>query len=189
MRLREIGGPPTWRGRFRMRAMKLVAGGVPDVVTTLECRPAIFGVWFHAGLQRLLRESTAWTPMEGELLATEVSRANTCDFCAGIHSNVTAGLLAGDYPDEAALEAQPALKAAVEFARKVTREPRSIVRADVEKLRRHGLSGEAIEEIAYISAFFSTINRTANALDFDLLEGRQLRWASRMLRWLGYYDV
>lgn len=34
-----------------------------------------------------------------------------------------------------------------------------------------------------------TINRTANALDFDLLEGRMLRWASRMIRWLGYYDL
>jgi uncharacterized peroxidase-related enzyme len=190
MLVEAIGRSPTLRGRARMAIMKVVMGTVPDVVKTLEVRPEIFGRFFHAGLQALMRRSQEWKPVEAEILATEVSKANTCDFCAGIHGQVTAGLFGGTYGDALAMRAHdPRLEAAIALAQKLTKTPQAIGAADIAHARSSGLSDRAIEEVAYLAAFFCTINRTANALHFEMLQGRSLRWAGRALRWLGYYDV
>ena len=42
---------------------------------------------------------------------------------------------------------------------------------DVETLRSHGYSDEAIHDIAQVAAYFNYINRIADGLGVDLEEG------------------
>ncbi|HVS12209.1 MAG TPA: peroxidase-related enzyme [Planctomycetota bacterium] len=54
------------------------------------------------------------------------------------------------------------------YAEKLTREPRAMGEADIEGLRRVGLSDEAIHDAVQVVAYFNYINRVADALNVDL---------------------
>ena len=57
------------------------------------------------------------------------------------------------------------------YAEKLTREPRAMGEADVEELRRLGLSDEAIHDAVQVVSYFNYINRVADALNVDLEPG------------------
>jgi uncharacterized peroxidase-related enzyme len=54
------------------------------------------------------------------------------------------------------------------YAEKLTREPQAMGEADVEGLRRLGLSDEAIHDAVQLVSYFNYINRVADALNVDL---------------------
>jgi uncharacterized peroxidase-related enzyme len=54
------------------------------------------------------------------------------------------------------------------YAEKLTREPQAMGEADVEGLRRLGLSDEAIHDAVQVVSYFNYINRVADALNVDL---------------------
>ncbi len=54
------------------------------------------------------------------------------------------------------------------FAEKVTRAAHEVDEAEIDALRRHGFSDEAILDIVHITGFFNHINRVADALGVDL---------------------
>lgn len=55
----------------------------------------------------------------------------------------------------------------LDFAVKLTREPRSMTREDVEALRAVGFSDTAIHDIVQITGFFAYYNRLADGLGID----------------------
>jgi uncharacterized peroxidase-related enzyme len=55
----------------------------------------------------------------------------------------------------------------LDFAVKLTREPRSMLREDVEALRAAGFSDTAIHDIVQITGFFAYYNRLADGLGID----------------------
>ena len=55
----------------------------------------------------------------------------------------------------------------LDFAVKLTREPRSMTREDVESLRAAGFSDTAIHDIAQITGFFAYYNRLADGLGIE----------------------
>lgn len=55
----------------------------------------------------------------------------------------------------------------LDFAVKLTREPRSMLREDVEALRAVGFSDTAIHDIVQITGFFAYYNRLADGLGID----------------------
>lgn len=55
----------------------------------------------------------------------------------------------------------------LDFAVKLTREPRSMTREDVETLRAAGFSDTAIHDIVQITGFFAYYNRLADGLGID----------------------
>jgi len=65
-------------------------------------------------------------------------------------------------------ELAPVDAALCAYAEKLTREPRAMGEADVEALRRLGLSDEAIHDAVQVVAYFNYINRVADALNVDL---------------------
>ena len=67
----------------------------------------------------------------------------------------------GDLPDE------PRLRALCAFAVKLTREPASVARADLDALRRHGLDDAAIHDAIQVIAYFNYINRVADAVGIE----------------------
>jgi uncharacterized peroxidase-related enzyme len=58
-------------------------------------------------------------------------------------------------------------RALLEYAEKLTREPRACGAADIERLRDSGWSDRAIHDAAQICAYFNYINRVAEALGVE----------------------
>ena len=59
------------------------------------------------------------------------------------------------------------VKTILRYAVKLTLDPGSMGRADVEELRRHGLDDAEIHRVAQITAYFNYINRVADGLGVD----------------------
>ena len=66
-------------------------------------------------------------------------------------------------------------RAMLDFATKLTREPAAMRRADVERLREHGLTDEQILSVTLIACLFNFMTRLADGLGVDVPEGRQAR--------------
>ena len=67
----------------------------------------------------------------------------------------------GELPDE------PRLRALCLFATKLTREPASVGKADVDALRAHDLDDAAIHDAIQVIAYFNYINRVADAVGIE----------------------
>lgn len=62
----------------------------------------------------------------------------------------------------------PRERALADFAVKITREPASDTRGDLDILRQHGLGDIEILELVHIIGYFNHINRLADALGVEL---------------------
>ena len=72
------------------------------------------------------------------------------------------------------------------FLQKLTLDPWNVTPADIAPLKEQGLSEEAIEEAIRVCLCFNTMDRLADALDFQVSAGRQLRLVKFMLTRIGY---
>jgi uncharacterized peroxidase-related enzyme len=77
------------------------------------------------------------------------------------------GLLRAATDDAAWAGLAPKDRAMLEFAVKLTRTPSGMREDDVASLRAHGLSDEAIHDVAQITALFNYYNRLADGLGID----------------------
>ena len=76
-----------------------------------------------------------------------------------------AAVRSGELKDDAPLTL--ADRRMLDFAVKLTREPRSTTRDDIEILRAAGFSDTAIHDIVQITGFFAYYNRLADGLGID----------------------
>jgi len=74
--------------------------------------------------------------------------------------------------DHEKADVTPAERAMLDYAVRLTREPATVGRADVEALRHHGLDDRAIHDLACITAYFAFVNRVADGLGVELEEGK-----------------
>jgi len=65
-------------------------------------------------------------------------------------------------------ELEPADRAILDFAVKLTRTPGAMAQEDVETLRRHGLDDVAIHDVVQATALFAYYNRLADGLGIEL---------------------
>lgn len=68
-------------------------------------------------------------------------------------------------------ELEPKVRAALDYAVKLTRTPGAMTAADVEALRAEGWDDLGIHDIAQVAAYFNYINRIADGLGVDLEPG------------------
>jgi len=78
------------------------------------------------------------------------------------------------------------LRATLRFLEKLTLTPKEVTAADVDRVRKEGVSEAAIEEAIYVCAVFNTIDRIADAFGFEKPTPKDLRWAARLLLRIGY---
>lgn len=74
----------------------------------------------------------------------------------------------------------PAERAMLDYAVKLTREPWSMTREDVERLRAQGLSDAAILDLNMVVAYYAYVNRIADGLGVELesswdAQGRRIK--------------
>ncbi|MGZ2258662.1 carboxymuconolactone decarboxylase family protein [Roseobacter sp. A03A-229] len=110
-----------------------------------------------------------------EALGVWVSGLNGCDYCEAHHFAGMARLL-GDAPKAEALRRafaahdidaaplDPAQKAALGYAEKLTRAPAEMVEGDVQALRTAGFDDGEILEINQVVSYFAYANRTVLGL-------------------------
>ena len=67
----------------------------------------------------------------------------------------------------------PETRGMLDFAVKLTRDPSSMEKADVETLRGLGLSDERILSVVLITCVFNFMTRLADGLGVEVPEGRQ----------------
>jgi alkylhydroperoxidase family enzyme len=78
------------------------------------------------------------------------------------------------------------LRAAIAFLHKLTLTPTELSAADAEAARAAGLSDKALEEAIYVAFCFNTIDRIADAFDFEMTPPTGLKWIGRILSGPGY---
>jgi uncharacterized peroxidase-related enzyme len=81
-----------------------------------------------------------------------------------------ASLVAQLERDLTAPSLDPADRAMLDYAVKLTRTPGAMARDDVETLRRHGFDDRAIHDVCAITGYFAFVNRIADGLGVDLEE-------------------
>ncbi|PSG96940.1 peroxidase [Thermoplasmatales archaeon SW_10_69_26] len=118
----------------------------------------------EAGLDRRRRE----------MIAVAVSRANDCGYCVTHHSEALS-----KYEDDEALvetlgreptaaDLDPADRALVDFALRLTDEPGAMASTHAEELREHGFDDEDILAAAAVTSYFNFVNRLNLGLGAEL---------------------
>ncbi len=140
-------------------AYSLVLAHDPEALN--ERSPLYNGIMFGAkGLPRA----------ERELGAVTASRINGCAYCASVHAlrfNQLARqpeVMERIQRDGVDANLEPRLRAIVDYAAKLTRDPAAITPADVAPLRAHGLGDLEILDLTHAVAMFAWANRLMQAL-------------------------
>ena len=144
-------------------------GFVPNVLRLYALRPSHLLAW-TAHHDELMKGESTLTKAEREMIAVVVSIANDCAYCIAAHSAVLRKLTADPAladqiaADHTAADLPTRLKAALDYAVKLTRSPQAMREDDVERLRVEGWSDEDVMDIAEVAAMFNFSNRLASGL-------------------------
>ena len=158
-------------------------GFVPNVLRLYALRPSHLLAW-NAHYEEAMKGDSGLTKAEREMIAVVVSVANRCRYCIAAHSAalrkltkdpVLADAIAADH---AAAPLEPRMRAALDYAVKLTLRPAELEEADVQALREAGWRDEDVMDIAEVTALFNFSNRMASGLgwvpnpEFDALGRR-----------------
>lgn len=147
-------------------------GFVPNVLRLFALRPTHLLRWTEH-YDELMKGDSSLTKAEREMIAVVVSTANECAYCIAAHSAALRKLLkdaaladaiAADHHGAAISER---MKAALDYALKLTREPTRMVEQDVHALREAGWTDEDVMDIAEVTAMFNFSNRMASGLGWQ----------------------
>lgn len=146
----------------------------PDAAKLTFYRPGFYGAAAKELTHEVMRGPSAWSVADRELMAAFVSTVNGSAFCVGAHS-ATAAQAYQDPAKVAAVLADPdsapldeGLRATLWLLGTLTREGR----VDAEAMRAvlsTGVSRQQVEDALAVCAVFNTIDRLADAFDFELL--------------------
>jgi uncharacterized peroxidase-related enzyme len=147
-------------------------GFVPNVLRFFALRPSHLLSWW-AYYEDLLRGESELGKPEREMIAVVVSVTNRCHYCMASHGAALRKLTKDpELADQVAADHRRAeiperMKAALDYAVKLTREPWAMTEADVESLREAGWGDETIMEITEVAAMFNFTNRMASGLGWE----------------------
>ena len=145
-------------------------GMVPNVLLAYAWHPEKLAA-FSAMYNGLMLGDSGLSKLEREMIAVAVSSENKCVYCLVSHGQavraysgdpVLGELLVMNYRN-ATLE--PRQRTMLDFAVKMTENPKNMNEADRQSLRDVGFSDADIFDIADTAAFFNMSNRVALAID------------------------
>ncbi len=145
-------------------------GFVPNVLAAYAWHSTKFEA-FTAMYNDLMLGDSGLSKLEREMIAVVVSSANRCYYCLTAHG-AAVRQLSGDpklgeqlVMNYRTAELEPKIRAALDFADKLTRFPAEIDEPDRQALRDAGWSDREIWDIAAIAAFYNMSNRMSAATD------------------------
>jgi uncharacterized peroxidase-related enzyme len=156
--------------REMMLKVQEKAGFIPNVFLTLAHRPEEFRAFFAYHDALMLREASALTKVEREMIVVATSGVNHCQYCVIAHGAILRIYAKNpQIADQVAIDHRkaditPRQKAMLDFALKLARAPEAVDEADYQRLRDHGFAEEDIWDIGAITAFFALSNRMAHLI-------------------------
>jgi len=152
-------------------------GTVDNVMKIHALNPLSLKAHFELYVQALHKHSPL-SRAEREMVATEVSRLNGCEYCLHHHNLGLKRLLPEDRHEaaEALFEGNwsgltEREEALVNYARKLTLTPHDMDEDDVKALRSVSLDDRAILDLAQCIGYFNYVNRVVTGLGVTLGEG------------------
>ena len=142
-------------------------GDAPHLYDVMKKSPRMAVYLFKMTDEIMLSEGPL-TAAEREIIAAYVSGLNACSFCYRGHKaiaeifGVEEGLIDQLVEDFESAELSPKLKAALQYARKLTKTPSKMVPADAEGLYMVGWDEAALMNIVEITSVFAMYNRIAD---------------------------
>lgn len=109
-----------------------------------------------------------------EMIAVEVSRVNGCTYCVRHHGAALARAARDEELAEAIMEEgadaapEPADRAMLAYAARLTRDPESVGEKNVQALRDAGFDDEQVLVINLVTALFNMYNRVVEGLGVEL---------------------
>lgn len=171
----EVVGESEAEGELRdlYEEVRRKRGGVASVYKVHSLHPRTMKDHMELYLT-LMYGGSPLSRAQREMIAVVVSAANGCPYCVTHHSEALAVHLkdaavrqavATDHR-KAAIPAKD--RAMLDYAAKLTRETRSMSRADVEALRAAGWTDREILDINLIASYFNFVNRVVSGLGVDV---------------------
>jgi uncharacterized peroxidase-related enzyme len=157
--------------RDKMLQVQEKAGFIPNVFLTLAHRPDEFRAFFAYHDALMLREASALTKAEREMIVVATSGVNHCQYCVVAHGAILRIYAKNpQVADQVAIDHRkadvtPRQKAMLDFAVKLARTPEAVGEPDRATLRAHGFGEEDIWDIGAITAFFALSNRMAHLIE------------------------
>lgn len=176
--------PATAQGRARelLDGVQKKLGVTPNLMRVMANQPAVLDAYL--GLGETLGRG-GFDARAREAVALTVAGANACDYCASAHAAISKGLKVDADEIEARLagrSADPALDAALRFARRVVEARGFVTDDDLAAVRRAGHGdGEIVELVALVAMNILTnyINHVAQtAIDFPAVDASAHRVAA-----------
>ena len=144
-------------------------GFVPNVLRLYALRPDNLVAW-NAWYEVAMKGESGLTKAEREMIAVVVSVANDCAYCIAAHGaalrKLTKDPALADAvaADHRTAPVEPRIRAALEYAVKLTLHPTEMTEADVEGLRATGWTDEDVMDVAEVTGLFNMSNRMASGL-------------------------
>ncbi len=145
-------------------------GFVPNVLQAYAWHSTKFD-GFTALYNDLMLGDSGLSKLEREMIAVVVSSANHCYYCLTAHG-AAVRQLSGDpklgeqlVMNYRTAELEPKIRAALDFAWKLTKDPIGIDEPDRQTLRDTGWTDREIWDISAVIAFFNMSNRMSAATD------------------------
>ncbi len=119
---------------------------------------------------KIMFSRSALRRADRELIATVVSARNGCPYCVNHHAEALnfywkdEARVAQATQDYRALDLPEKTRAMLDYAVKLTEAPSSVTEADVEAMRRAGVTDAAILDVNLITSYFNFVNRIAEGL-------------------------
>jgi len=146
---------------------------IPDILKLMMYRPDFFGNNMKAITHEAMRGPSAWSVGDRELMAATVSTENASEYCIKAHTETSARA----YQDQAKTRSSltdletanidEPLRATLRVLRKLARE-HAVDEDDMRAVLAAGVSRAQIEDALAVSFAFNTINRLADAFEFDV---------------------
>lgn len=150
------------------------AGRVLHLIRLSSLKPGLLRRWVSLYLDLMLGESDL-PRIHREAIATVVAKTNGCHYLTEAHGEDLRALAGPELSlaiarDWRTAPVDPAFRAILAYAVKLTLKPQSCSKKDVDELRGHGWSDEAILTAAHVIGFFGHANRVAEGLGVPLEE-------------------
>jgi uncharacterized peroxidase-related enzyme len=139
----------------------------------------------------LLRGPSPFTEAERELIAAYVSGLNRCRYCHGVHGataerlGVPTGAATRLVDDIDGAPIAERMKPVLRYARKLTRTPDGVTKADAEAVLAAGWDETALYHTVAVTALFNFMNRLVEGLGIEL-DPTYVKPASERLAQRGY---
>ncbi len=158
--------PDNLRGLFMKVRQRL--GFVPNVFRVMSFRPERLSAWF-AHYKQLHEPTENLNAAEREMIAVAVSMANGCLYCLVSHGAALREALGDSVQgdritlDYKRADLSPKMMAVLDYAVKLTVEPRECSALDIAHLQSFGLTTEEVWDVIEIAAMYNFTNRMAHA--------------------------